>query len=123
SRAKTIAETRNETTISGQGRPMPWARCFHKFIWPKNHAIVPRANAWLARSWGAIAMHATGANQSSGQMGCSPVPKYKSAAVVVPATNTRRSLKDFISGIPRAPLKSDQEVRKANHQIQAIRKS
>src|SRR4029077_8214040 len=98
-------------------------RCFHKFVAPKNHATVARAKARLARKCGAIAMTGIVANQSSGQMGCSPVPKYKSAAIAVPATITRRSLKDFISGIPREPLKSDQQVRKANHQIQVIRKS
>jgi hypothetical protein len=49
-------------------------------------------------------MTGIGANQSSGQIGCSPVPKYTSAAVVVPAAITSRSLKDFISGIPRAPI-------------------
>src|SRR5438105_7180618 len=43
----------------------------------------------LARSLGAIASIGTGANQSNGQIGCSPVPRYDNAADAKPAAITR----------------------------------
>ena len=43
----------------------------------------------LARSLGASASTGTGANQSNGQIGCSPVPRYNKAAEAKPAAITR----------------------------------